>query len=358
MSSLNDDLLALKLAILRDDSQRRSLAQSQTQTQTTPLRHNWQHLPPAETHHSIQLSSASSSEAATALETRISTLLDRFEALTTRLQKRKPKVAPEPTVTESDMLRALAQQSAQLQGLFFAEILGDQVVPRPPRIHHEEPQIEPKIVPAPSIPSIVPQQTRNVSVVIPRTPRTSVISVRPASDRVPDNRKFRIIASSVLFTVVMLKKSLAFRQNPENIDSLLKSSQEEFISLIKIQRPLFHAINLLWTVTKKPMSLVYKSSFTNPHGNGRRAHRKIVQIIDYTISAIEKINLRLLIKSYKPTCKSLRTFDHLISTNISYPPSYIWKSESTHLSNPDTLPSTKQPSQPFAKNYPSNKADP
>ncbi|KAJ3023653.1 UNVERIFIED_CONTAM: hypothetical protein HDU68_008520 [Siphonaria sp. JEL0065] len=356
MDSLEQDLIALKIAILKEEIAKDLANPSHSNTTKNEATIGATRLIQTTNANRVvnAIKTANASSDFNSLADRMAALLDRLEESSTKqLNDQSPHSQTPEKQNMTEMIQSITLQNSQLHGLIMANMMAN-VTSNPSQHQHHRgggnnngrrPTLDYGTAPYDfsGEDGMGSSEALNAGI-------QSRTLLRGPSDmkrytKIPaggkSNRRFRIAIYLVIFVVRMAKEARLFRSYSKKVGKVLADAENQFIALFKERKSFFKAIETVCTVTKDGTSLVYKETFGNPKRKGVAVQEKAIQIGDFIVEALEKITVSLITDRLGPGTSILRAFDYLISKDIQYPSTYLWSAESRDLL--DSPPYKKNP---------------
>ncbi|KAI9347620.1 hypothetical protein BDR26DRAFT_931336 [Obelidium mucronatum] len=348
MDSLEQDLIALKLEILKEAIANDLKNPTKNTSQQPPA------IKPLNSRYSINPTLVNALKTSTTIPTELTAFTDRMNSLLDRLEASAvaPNAASSPDkMNTADMIQSITLQNAQLHGLIMANMMANS---NNRGGHHRlgqhgmrgDPNLDFGGSPynfqgddnfVESSGGLDGIQSRTLL----RGPSDMKRYPKPTPPIKKPTRKLRIAIHAILFSIRMTKESRLFRSYSKKVGQVISDAETQFILVFKERKSFFKAIEAVCAITKEGTSLVYKESFANPRRKGVLVQEKVIQIGDCIIEALERISVSLITERLGPTNSILRVFDYLISKDVQYPPTYLWSAESRDLL--DAPPYKKNP---------------
>ncbi|TPX77495.1 hypothetical protein CcCBS67573_g01227 [Chytriomyces confervae] len=327
MQNLERDLIALKLAILREEIENEAKSGGLSSDRAGPL-------------HRATNSNANTQPQLDDLNT----LIGKMSTLVERLDRGKGLEGQGSlgqggsgggSTNTAEMIQSITLQNAQLHGIIMANLLGSSgalgigstqvgdvsgvaagalLGPHVPGRGHEGGQLNKDSFRRNSLTAI---EGRNRSVI--------------AQGRA--YRAFKVAGHAVIFIRRLMKDGRKFRESSRKVGRIMEEGEQQLVSIFKERRAFVKAIELAVTYTREGTLLWYKETFTNPRRRGTALQEKVISIGDSIIEAIERIYPSLLAERFSVGCSSLRLLDYLTSRDVQLPSKRLWSVELNEIEN-------------------------
>ncbi|KAI8618875.1 hypothetical protein BC830DRAFT_1106733 [Chytriomyces sp. MP71] len=340
MSKLERDLLAIKVAILKEQIEK-DTKQREAQRQAG----NGEAASAARAMHRGRGAKINyqSLDEVSSLVSRMTNLVDRLEHLPIATAV---SGSSNPPTSTAEMIQTISLQNAQLHGILMANLLsgGEGMGSRVsrvigPRDHHElrhandsKPVHNTSYMNAPE-----GEVNHNQFYSLTGSGKLHRKSMRSGYAL----RKFKIAGFAVIFSLRLSKDGIKFRQSSRKVGHVLEDAGVHILEILKTQSGFAKGIEQVTLVTREGTNLVFKESFTNPKRRGGLLQDRIIGIGGSFLESLEKVqfkkyNFKLMLRQVSVTllkdrfgagCTSLRAFDYIISSNVQFPSKFLWSIE-------------------------------
>ncbi|ORY50301.1 hypothetical protein BCR33DRAFT_713126 [Rhizoclosmatium globosum] len=245
-----------------------------------------------------------------ALENRMTSILDRLETTATAAEAESTN---HPQSNTSDLIQSIMLQNAQLHGMIMANVLAKNEAQQKGigvdvifQMRTEMYLMSEKVWVRPSSMESIYRRKGSMLRAETRQKTATMANIKLM-------RKLKGIFLAVLFSKRMLKELELFRNTSQRVGRVITEAQNQLVTLFKERKSFFKAIESVCAITKEGTNLVYKESFANPKRKGIILQEKMIQIADNIVEAIEKV------------------LDYLISNDVQFPSNFLWAAESREI---------------------------